>query len=35
MLCGDINRKEIQNEGIHVYIYLIDFAVQQKLTQPC
>ena len=35
MLCGDLNRKEIQNEEIHVYIYLIDLAVQQKLKQPC
>ena len=28
MICGD-------KDGIHVYVWLIDFAVQQKLTQYC
>ena len=28
MLCGD-------KEGIYVYVWLIHFAVQQKLTQHC
>ena len=35
MLCGDLNRKEIQKEGIYVYVKLTHFAVQQKLTQHC
>ena len=35
VLCGDLNGKEIQKEGIYVYIQLIHFAVQQKLTQHC
>ena len=35
MLCGDLNGKEIQEEGIYVYVQLIHFAVQQKLTQRC
>ena len=33
VLCGDLNGKEIQKEGIYVYIQLIHFAVQQKPTQ--
>ena len=32
MLCGDLNRKKIQKEGIYVYVELIHFAVQQKAT---
>ena len=32
MLCGDLNGKEIQNQRIYVYVYLIDFVVQQKQT---
>ena len=35
VLCGDLNEKEIQKTGIYVYIQLIHFAVQQKLTQQC
>ena len=35
VLCGDLFRKEIQKKGIHVYVWLIHFAVQQKLTQHC
>ena len=35
VLCGDLNGKEIQKEEIYVYIWLIHFAVQQKLTQQC
>ena len=37
MLCGDLNGKEIQNEGVYIYIYMynIHFAAQQKLTQHC
>ena len=31
-LCGDLNRKEVQKEGIHVYVWLIHFPVLQKLT---
>ena len=32
MLCGGLNGKE---EGIYVHVWLIHFAVQQKLTQHC
>ena len=35
MLCGDLNGKEIQKKRICVYLQLIHFAVQQKLTQHC
>ena len=28
MLCGDLSRKEIKKEGIHVFMQLIHFAVQ-------
>ena len=37
VLYGDINRKEIKkkHEGIHVYIQLTHFALQQKLIQGC
>ena len=35
MISGDLNGKEIQKEGIHVHVWLILFAVQQKLTQHC
>ena len=35
MLCGDLSGKEIQKEGIYVYVWLIYFAVQQKVTQHC
>ena len=35
MLYGDLNGKEIQKEGMSVYIQLIHFAVQKKLTQHC
>ena len=34
VLCGDLNRKEIQNGG-EIYIYKIHFDVQQKLAQHC
>ena len=36
MVYGDLNGKEIQKRGsicIYIYIQLIDYAVQQKLTQ--
>ena len=33
MLHGDLSGKEIQERVIYVYIQLIYFAVQQKLTQ--
>ena len=32
MLSSDLNGKEIQKEGIHIYIELTHFALQQKLT---
>ena len=35
VFCGDLNVKEIQKEGIYVYVQLIHFAVQQKLAQHC
>ena len=36
MLCGDLKGKEIQGIGdIYIYVWLIHFAVQQKLTQHC
>ena len=35
MLCGDLNRKEIQKRGIYVYAWLIYSDVQQKLIQQC
>ena len=34
MLCGDLNGKS-KEEGIYVYMWLVRFAVQQKLTQNC
>ena len=33
VLCGDLNGKEIQKEGLYVYIWLVRSAVQQELTQ--
>ena len=33
MLCYDLNGMEIQKRYIYVYVYLIHFSVQQKLTQ--
>ena len=33
LLCGDLNRKEIQKRGIYVYAWLIYYDVQQKLIQ--
>ena len=33
MLCGDLNGKEIPKRVVYVYISLIHFAVQLKLTQ--
>ena len=42
MLCDDLDGWDgggvggvSQREGIYVYIWLIHFAVQQKLTQHC
>ena len=35
VLCGDLNGKEIQHEGICVYIEMIQFTAQQKPTQHC
>ena len=35
MLCGDFNWKKVQKRGIYVYVWLIQFAVQQKLTPQC
>ena len=36
MLCGDLDRKEIQQGGeIYVDIQLIHFTVQQNTTQHC
>ena len=35
MLCGDLNGKELQKEGIYGYVWLIHFAVHLKLTQHC
>ena len=35
VLCGDLNGKQIQKGGMYVHIWLIHFAVQQKLTQHC
>ena len=32
VLCGELNGKEIQKQGIYVYIQMIHFGVQQKLT---
>ena len=32
---GDLNGKEIQKDGIYVYIWLMHFAVQKKITQHC
>ena len=32
LLCGDLNGKEIQKEGVYVNIWLIRFAEQQKQT---
>ena len=32
MLCGDLHGKESKKEGLYVYIELIRFAVQKKLT---
>ena len=35
-LCGDLTRKEIQKKrGRYVYMQLVHFAVQQKVTQRC
>ena len=31
----EMNPKEIQKEGIYVYVWLVHFAVQYKLTQYC
>ena len=33
MFCGDLIDKEILKKGMYVYIYLIHFTIQQKLTQ--
>lgn len=33
--CGDLDGREIQREGIHVYMWLIHFTVQQQLTRHC
>ena len=30
MHCGDLTGKEVQKEGIYVYVWLIRFAVQQN-----
>ena len=35
MLCGDLNGKEIQEEGILGCVRLIHFAAQQEITQHC
>ena len=36
MLCSALNGKEIQKRGdIYIYIWLINFPVQQKLPQHC
>ena len=35
MLCGDLNGKEIQEEEIYVYVWLIYFVVQKNLTKHC
>ena len=36
MLCGDLNGKEIKiKEGINVYIWLIQSAIQEKITKHC
>ena len=32
MLGGDISETEFQKEWIYVYVYLIYFAAQQKIT---
>ena len=33
VLCGDLRGEEIQQDGVRVYVELVHFAVQQKLTQ--
>jgi len=33
MHCGDLMGRKPKREGIHVYVWLIHFAMQQKLTQ--
>ena len=35
VLCGDLNRKEMQKERAYVYVQLIHFAIQQKQKQHC
>ena len=32
MLCGDLNGKDIQGNGIKVHVWLSHFTVQQKQT---
>ena len=34
MLCGHLHGKESKKDGLYVYIELIHFAVQKKLTPP-
>ena len=33
MICGDLNGKEIQKKRRYMFVELIHFAIQQKLTQ--
>ena len=35
VLCGDSNESKSEEEEIHVYVQLIHFVVQQKLTRHC
>ena len=35
MLCGNLDRKRIWGEWIHVYVWLSPFAVHMKLSQHC
>ena len=36
VLCGDLNRQGIYTDGVCVYVQVIHFSVQQKLTtQHC
>ena len=34
-LCADLRGKDIGKEGMHVYVWLMHFSVQQKLTRHC
>ena len=35
LLCGDLNGRKSKTEGIYIYLKLVHFAIQQKLTQHC